>query len=92
MNNLFRSLRTENGDLRGRTGSGEPGLHLLLGGTGAEQAGSAGASGGYSKLATPLRDVRVGGAAAVAAASATWTTAGRGAQRGNGGTRLDREK
>jgi hypothetical protein len=93
VNNLFRSLRTENGDLRGRTGSGEPGLYTLLGGTGTEKAGSAGAAGGYSKLATPLRDVRVSAAAAAAAAAAAgWTTAGRGAQRGNGGARLDREK
>lgn len=68
MNTLFRSLRTENGDLRGLTGSGEPGMHTLLGGTGSEldaggvaMGGGGGASTGYAKLARAQRDVRVGG-------------------------------
>lgn len=75
MNALFRSLRTENGDLRGLTGSGEPGMHTLLGGTGSELDASqvslgagAGASTGYAKLARAHRDVRVLGSAAAGGA------------------------
>jgi hypothetical protein len=69
VNTLFRSLRTENGDLRGRTGSGEPGLYTLLGGTGTERdaASGSGASGGGSPLYRGQRDVRLGAAAAAAA-------------------------
>jgi hypothetical protein len=75
MNTLFRSLRTENGDLRGLTGSGEPGMHTLLGGTGQERdasgvalASGGGSSTGYAKLAQAHHDVRVAGGAAAQAA------------------------
>lgn len=66
MNTLFRSLRTENGDLRGRTGLGEPGLYTLLGGTEREQeaAGGGGAGGGRTRMFSAHRDVRVLGTTA----------------------------
>lgn len=66
MNELYRSLRNENGGLRGLAGSGEPGLHTLLGGTGEELdagsltiTGGAGQSSGTAKLALAHRDVRL---------------------------------
>lgn len=90
MNSLFRSLRTDNGDLRGLTGSGEPGMHTLLGGTGEELdaagvrlGGGGGASTGYAKLARAHRDVRLG-AAAAAAASASGVAGGGSHEAGRG--------
>ena len=66
MNAMFTSLRNENGGLRGLTGSGEPGLHTLLGGTGEELdaagltiAGGPGQSSGTAKLARAHRDLRL---------------------------------
>lgn len=90
MNSLFRSLRTDNGGLRGLTGSGEPGMHTLLAGTGQEQdasslkiAGGAGQSSGYTKLAQAHHDVRVRGGNSSAIASGP--SAGGGARGGEGG-------
>lgn len=66
MNSLYRSLRNENGGMRGLTGSGEPGLHTLLGGTGEELdsgsltiTGGPGQSSGVAKLARAHRDTRL---------------------------------
>lgn len=74
MNSMYQSLRTENGSLRGLSGSGEPGLWTLLGGTSAELeagqlkfSGGAGQVGSTAKLARAHKDVRL---AAVAAGTA----------------------
>lgn len=68
---IATDLKRENGQMRGLTGSGRPGLHTLLGGTGEEldaggltlTGGSAQVS-GTSKLAQAYRDTRLAAVAA----------------------------
>lgn len=71
MNSLYVSLRNENGALRGRIGSGEPGMWTLLGGTGEELdsgsltlTGGAGQVGSTAKLARAHKDMRLAAVAA----------------------------
>lgn len=66
MNSLMRSLRTENGGLRGLSGSGEPGLATLLGGTSPELGANAytitggpGQTSSATRLARANRDTRL---------------------------------
>jgi hypothetical protein len=94
VNSLFRSLRSDNGDLRGLTGSGEPGMHTLLGGTGEELtaagtslASGGGASTGYAKLARAHKDVRM---ASLAAAAASGSIASGGVHEPGRGRYQDR--
>lgn len=82
MNSMMQSLRSENGSLRGLTGSGEPGLFTLLGGTAPEQGagayrmtGGAGQTSTVSRLAEAYRDTRL---AAVAAGQVVPSTGGSG--------------
>lgn len=83
MNSLMMSIRNENGGLRGLTGSGEPGLFTLLGGTGVEEGanayrmtGGAGQVSSVARVASAHRDVRL---AAVASG-----TSGAGQVSGSG--------
>lgn len=66
MNSLMISLRNENGGLRGLTGSGEPGLATLLGGTSPELdasgytiTGGPGQTSAATRLARAHRDRRL---------------------------------
>lgn len=66
MNAMMRSLRGESGKLRGLTGSGEPGLFTLLGGTGGEQdasglafSGGSGQVSSVARLAVTYHDTRL---------------------------------
>jgi len=66
VNSLMVSLRNENGGLRGLTGSGEPGLATLLGGTSPElgagdytTTGGPGQTSSAARLARAARDVRL---------------------------------
>lgn len=70
MNGLYRSLRNENGGLRGLSGSGEPGLATLLGGTSPELdasgytlTGGPGQTSSATRLARAHRDRRLAGVA-----------------------------
>lgn len=81
---MFRSLRNDSGQLRGLSGSGEPGLHTLLGGTGAELDASGvsmgsggGAATGYAKLARAHVDVRLRGGVGATVGGAAATSDGR---------------
>lgn len=83
----MQSLRNENGGLRGLTGSGEPGLFTLLGGTAAETGntkftGGAGQVSATSRLAQAYRDVRL---AAVASGQAVQAPGANGGASGTGG-------
>ena len=62
MNLIGQGLRDEN-RLRTRLGEGEPGLHVLLGGTGEPAAAGAGlgASATVSRVARIQREVRLSG-------------------------------
>lgn len=83
MNALQRGTRGENGSLRGLTGAGQPGLHVLLGGTGEQPGaeaytitGGSGQVAAVARAAQGHRDVRVAGgltAAAVAASTGPGT-------------------
>lgn len=86
MNQIQQNLAEENGQLRGLTGSGRPGLYSVLGGTVTEEGadtltltGGAGQTSGTSKIARAHNDVRL---AAVAAGAAV---PGPGAGGGAGG-------
>lgn len=98
MNALMREMRLQNGDLRGLTGSGQPGLHTLLGGTAPEQdasglrfGGGPGQVSATARLAEAHRDLRL---AAVAGGSSVPSGGGGGMggdrpdRPGGGGTRL----
>lgn len=86
---MMNALRRENGELRGLTGSGEPGLSVVLGGTAKEEGadsvrmtGGAGQVSSVSRIAAAHRDVRL---AAVAAGRPPASGGG-----GMGGDRPDR--
>lgn len=97
---MYQSLRTENGSLRGRTGSGEPGLWVLLGGTGDELdsggltlTGGSGAVGATAKLARAKNDVRlaaVAGGASVPSSGSPYSSEGGSTRPGSGGRPRDR--
>lgn len=90
MNSMMVSLRNENGGLRGLTGSGEPGLATLLGGTSPEQDASAytttggpGQISATTRLAIAYKDVRLAG---VASGAGVPTGAGPGGGDGRSGS------
>ena len=65
--NLARAMMIDNGDLRYRTGSGDPRLSSLLGGSGAgeeTQTMFGGAVSATARLAGAYRDVRLAAVAA----------------------------
>lgn len=81
---LSRAMMEENGDLRFRTGSGDPRLSVLLGnnllGEGVTTSfGGAGGLSGTSRIATVKKDVRL-------AAVASGTTSSGGGAGGGGGS------
>lgn len=68
---MANALRKENGELRGLTGSGEPGLSVVLGGTAKEEGadslrmtGGAGQVSSVSRIASAHRDMRLAAVAA----------------------------
>jgi hypothetical protein len=86
MNSLMTDMKGENGKLRGLTGSGEPGLFTLLGGTSPEMDSSGYTFGGgpgqvsaTAKVARAHKDVRI------AALSSGQSVPGTGAPGGGGG-------
>lgn len=88
MNAMMMSLRTENGQLRGLTGQGEPGLFSLLGGTAREKdssqlttMGGPGQTSATAKLAEAYRDKRL-----AAVASGNPVPGGGGGDGGGDGT------
>lgn len=63
---IIRGVTAENGEQRGLTGSGQPGLHTLLGGTGSQEGaetlrfgGGAGQVSATAKLARAHKDLRL---------------------------------
>ncbi len=63
---IIARAKQENGSLRGLTGSGEPGLYTLLGGTGEQggandytMTGGAGQTSATAKLAKAYKDTRL---------------------------------
>lgn len=71
MNQMMAAMREENGELRGLTGAGKPGLYTLLGGTatdgGADSTlftGGAGQVSSTSRLAAVYKDTRLAAVAA----------------------------
>lgn len=89
---IMEALKEENGKLRGLTGSGEPGLYSLLGGTASEQngqqlrfTGGAGQVSATSRIAQAHRDVRL--AAVARGTSIPSAPDGGGAGGGTGGGR-----
>lgn len=83
------TLRNENGALRGLSGSGEPGLHTLLGGTGEEKDasglktfGGAGQVSAVARMAEAYKDTRLAAVAAGNAAPGTTAGGGRSGEAG----------
>lgn len=85
---LSRAMMEENGDLRYRTGSGDPNLSVLLGNTLLGEGvgtsfGAAGGLSGTSRIATVKKDVRL---AAVASGSSSSGGGSSGSGGGGGGS------
>lgn len=98
MNSLMISLRTENGGLRGLSGSGEPGLSTLLGGTSPEMdassyttTGGPGQVSSTARLAVAYKDTRLAGVASGAGVPTGAPSAGGGG-RGEGPIRWTSRK
>lgn len=88
---LSRAMMEENGDLRFRTGSGDPRLSVLLGnnllGEGVSSTfGAAGGLSGTSRIATVKKDVRL---AAVASGASSSGGSGAGGAGGGGSSGRD---
>lgn len=88
---IIAMVKQENGSLRGLTGSGEPGLYTLLGGTGDQDPASAyttmGGSGQVSataKLAKAQKDVRLAQVASGSPVSGGGSSGGGGSTTGPG--------
>lgn len=94
MTELMDALREENGKLRGLTGSGQPGLYSVLGGTVEEQnssdlklMGGAGQVSATSRIAMAHRDVRLAAVARGTSVPAPGTGGGGGGSGRPGGNR-----
>jgi len=93
---LWRAMQQENGDLRYRTGSGDPRLSVLLGttllGEGVTTSfGGAGGLSGTSRIATVKKDVRLAAIASGTSSAGGDSDAG-GGDVGSGGGRPPSQK
>lgn len=96
MNAVAKGIRTENGELRGLLGSGEPGLFTLLGGSSEElegdrlrMTGGPGQVSGTSRVARAHKDVRLAAVASGTLGSTGTSTSPRIVSHGVGRVRVE---